>query len=150
MNLECNTNRKNEEISLDLNEWQIHKAKLEEIRPWLEKAEKNINIDHVKPITLQLANDWLKNAQVSEAGGNATNLNLIFTIIINYYCSNSVDRRRVSRKNRQPQKYNGREQDRGHSERGRRHPVSLHIGTVVGRTTDYTAATAVVKLVGVE
>lgn len=69
LNLECNTNRKNEEISLDLNEWQIHKAKLEEIRPWLENAEKNINIDHVKPITLQLANDWLKNALVSEAGG---------------------------------------------------------------------------------
>lgn len=65
LNLECNTNRKNEEISLDLNEWQIHKAKLEEIRPWLENVEKTININHATPITLQLANDLLNNAQVS-------------------------------------------------------------------------------------
>jgi len=64
LNLECNTNRKNEEITIDLNEWQIHKAKLEEIRPWLENVEIKINTDHCKPITLQLANDWLKNAQV--------------------------------------------------------------------------------------
>lgn len=64
LNLECNTNRKNEEINIDLNEWQVHKAKLEEIRPWLENVEKKINTDHVKPITLQMANDWLKTAQV--------------------------------------------------------------------------------------
>jgi len=64
LNLECNTNRKNEEINIDLNEWQVHKAKLEEIRPWLENAEKKINTDHIKPITLQMANDWLKNTQV--------------------------------------------------------------------------------------
>lgn len=66
LNLECNTNRKNEEISIDLNEWQIHKAQLEEIRPWLEEAERKINADHVKPISLQLANDWLREAQVSQ------------------------------------------------------------------------------------
>lgn len=65
LNLECNTNRKNEEINIDLNEWQIYKAKLEEIRPWLENAEIKINNDHVKPMTLQLANDLLKNAHVS-------------------------------------------------------------------------------------
>lgn len=65
LNLESNTNRKNEEISLDLNEWQIHKAKIEEIRPWLENVEKKISIDYFKPITLQLANEWLTNAQVS-------------------------------------------------------------------------------------
>lgn len=65
LNLESDTNRKNEEISLDLNEWQVHKARLEEIRPWLENIEKKINIDHTTPITLQLANDILKNAQVS-------------------------------------------------------------------------------------
>lgn len=65
LNLECDTNRKNEEITIDLNEWQIHKAKLEEIRPWLENAERKINTDHIKPITLKLANDWLKNAEVS-------------------------------------------------------------------------------------
>lgn len=65
LNLECNTNRKNEEINIDLNEWQIHKAKLEEIRPWLENAEKKINTDYIKPITLQFANDWLSNAQVN-------------------------------------------------------------------------------------
>jgi len=64
LNLECNTNRKNEEITIDLNEWQIHKAKLEEIRPWLENVEIKINTDYGKPISLQLANDWLKNAQV--------------------------------------------------------------------------------------
>lgn len=66
LNLECNTNRKNEEITIDLNEWQIHKAKLEEIRPWLENVEKKINSDHSKPMTLQLANDRLKNAEVSD------------------------------------------------------------------------------------
>lgn len=65
LNLESNTNRKNEEISIDLNEWQIHKAKLEEIRPWLEHVEIKMNTDYGKPITIQLANDWLKNAQVS-------------------------------------------------------------------------------------
>lgn len=65
LNLESNTNRKNEEISIDLNEWQIHKAKLEEIRPWLENVEIKINTEYGKPITIQLANDWLKNAQVS-------------------------------------------------------------------------------------
>lgn len=65
LNLESNTNRKNEEISMNLNEWQIHKAKLEEIRPWLENVEIKINTDYGKPITIQLANDWLKNAQVS-------------------------------------------------------------------------------------
>lgn len=64
LNLECNTNRKNEEISIDLNEWQMHKSKLEEIRPWLENVEKKINIDYIKPITLQQANEWLNNAQV--------------------------------------------------------------------------------------
>lgn len=64
LNLECNTNRKNEEITMDLNEWQIHKAKLEEIRPWLENAERSINTDHAKPMTIELANNWLKNAQV--------------------------------------------------------------------------------------
>lgn len=67
LNLESNTNRKNEEINIDLNEWQIYKAKLEEIRPWLENAELKINNDHVKPMTLQLANDWLKSAQVNYA-----------------------------------------------------------------------------------
>lgn len=67
LNLESNTNRKNEEISIDLNEWQIHKAKLEEIRPWLENVEIKINTDYGKQITLQLANDWLRNAQVSFA-----------------------------------------------------------------------------------
>lgn len=65
LNLECDTNRKNEEITIDLNEWQIHKAKLEEIRPWLENAERKINTDHIKPMTLELANDWMKNAEVS-------------------------------------------------------------------------------------
>lgn len=64
LNLECDTNRKNEEISINLNEWQIHKAKLEEIRPWLEAAERQINADYVKPITLQLVTDCLNNAQV--------------------------------------------------------------------------------------
>lgn len=67
LNLESNTNRKNEEINIDLNEWQIHKAKLEEIRPWLENVERKINTDHIiKPMTLQLANDLLKNAEVSD------------------------------------------------------------------------------------
>lgn len=70
LNLECNTNRKNEEISIDLNEWQIHKAQLEEVRPWLEEAERKINTDHVKPISLQLANDWLREAQVSRTTHN--------------------------------------------------------------------------------
>lgn len=65
LSLESDTNRKNEEISIDLNEWQIQKAKLEEIRPWLENVEIKINTDYGKPITLQLAYDWLKNAQVS-------------------------------------------------------------------------------------
>lgn len=64
LNLECDTNRKNEEISIDLSEWQVHKAKLEEIRSWLEDIEKKINVDNITQITLQLANEQLKNAQV--------------------------------------------------------------------------------------
>jgi len=80
LNLECNTNRKNEEINIDLNEWQVHRAKLEEIRPWLENAEKKINTDYIKPITLQMANDWLKNTQVCCA--KIKNKLCILTILI--------------------------------------------------------------------